>query len=53
MDVMGGSGGRQSNKSFAGLVVIFCGDFKQILPVTPKGIRHDIVHHSLCSSRQL
>lgn len=34
-------------KVFGGIVVVFGGDFRQILPVIPKGSRHDIVNASL------
>ncbi|KAJ9564541.1 hypothetical protein OSB04_000507 [Centaurea solstitialis] len=37
-------------KLFGGKVVVFGGDFRQILPVIPKGSRHDIVNSSLNSS---
>ena len=40
-------------KPFGDLVVVFGGDFLQILLVVPKGSRHDIVHASLCSSRNI
>jgi ATP-dependent DNA helicase PIF1 len=32
------------------LPVVFCGDFRQILPVVPKGTRADIVHATVNSS---
>lgn len=31
-------------------MVVFGGDFRQILPVVPKGSRQDIVHVTICSS---
>jgi len=34
---------------FGGKVVIFGGDFKQILPVVPKGTRQDILHATINS----
>ncbi|XP_009803962.2 uncharacterized protein [Nicotiana sylvestris] len=39
-----------SDKSFGGLTIVFGGDFRQILPVIPKGTRADIVDTSLNSS---
>ncbi|GJT75732.1 ATP-dependent DNA helicase PIF1-like protein [Tanacetum coccineum] len=36
-----------SDKVFGGKVVVFGGDFRQILPVIPNGSRQDIVHASL------
>lgn len=35
---------------FGGKIIVFGGDFRQILPVIPKGSRSDIVYHSLNSS---
>jgi len=35
---------------FAGITVLFGGDFRQILPVIPKGSRQQIVSASLCRS---
>ncbi|RZB86135.1 hypothetical protein D0Y65_026272 [Glycine soja] len=35
---------------FGGKVVVFGGDFRQILPVVPKGSRFDIVHAAINSS---
>ncbi|MCH86130.1 helicase-like protein, partial [Trifolium medium] len=35
---------------FGGKVVVLGGDFRQILPVIPKGTRHDIVHSTINSS---
>jgi ATP-dependent DNA helicase PIF1 len=36
---------------FGGKVVVLGGDFRQILPVIPKGTRQDIVHASINSSK--
>ncbi|KAH9605454.1 hypothetical protein KSS87_001661 [Heliosperma pusillum] len=49
-DVMRVVDERNADEPFGGKVVVFGGDFRQILPVVPKGIRADIVHASLCSS---
>ncbi|XP_062085732.1 uncharacterized protein LOC133791836 [Humulus lupulus] len=38
------------NKPFGGLTIVCGGDFRQILPVVPKGTRADIVNASLNSS---
>ncbi|XP_047953329.1 uncharacterized protein LOC125199313, partial [Salvia hispanica] len=35
---------------FGGKTVVFCGDFRQILPVVPKGSRQDIVNATINSS---
>ncbi|XP_022004351.2 uncharacterized protein LOC110901899 [Helianthus annuus] len=39
-----------SNIMFGGKVVVFGGDFRQILPVVQNGSMHDIVNASLCFS---
>ncbi|GAU47108.1 hypothetical protein TSUD_403410 [Trifolium subterraneum] len=39
-----------STDIFGGKVVVFGGDFRQILPVIPRGSRSDIVHSSLNAS---
>ncbi|XP_052620798.1 uncharacterized protein LOC111886898 [Lactuca sativa] len=41
---------RNSNLPFGGKVIVFGGDFRQILPVIPAGSRQDIVNASLSSS---
>ncbi|GAU41076.1 hypothetical protein TSUD_139790 [Trifolium subterraneum] len=44
------SAGSNSTEIFGGKVVVFGGDFRQILPVIPRGTRSDIVHSSLNAS---
>ena len=39
-----------NNMPFGGKVVVFCGDFHQILPIVPKGNRSDIVHATINAS---
>jgi ATP-dependent DNA helicase PIF1 len=39
-----------SRQIFGGKVVVFGGDFRQILPVVPRGSRSDIVHSSINAS---
>ena len=38
---------RNSEKPFGGITVVLGGDFRQILPVVPKGVREQIVNASL------
>ena len=38
---------RNSEKPFGGITVVLGGDFQQILPVVPKGVREQIVNASL------
>jgi PIF1-like helicase/Helitron helicase-like domain at N-terminus len=40
----------QNDSPFAGITVLFGGDFRQILPVIPKGLRQQIVSASICRS---
>jgi hypothetical protein len=40
-----------SESIFGGKVVVFGGDFRQILPVVPRGTRSDIVHSSINASK--
>jgi ATP-dependent DNA helicase PIF1 len=40
-----------SDTVFGGKVVVFGGDFRQILPVVPRGTRSDIVHSSINASK--
>ncbi|XP_058777192.1 uncharacterized protein LOC131651551 [Vicia villosa] len=47
-DVMSKKG--LGNKIFGGKVVVFGGDFRQILSVVPRAGRSDILHASICSS---
>ncbi|GJV77693.1 ATP-dependent DNA helicase PIF1 [Tanacetum coccineum] len=49
-DILRLSDPSNEEKLFGGKVVVFGGDFRQILPVIPKGSRHDIVNASLNSS---
>ncbi|XP_058726903.1 uncharacterized protein LOC131598304 [Vicia villosa] len=39
-----------SKEMFGGKVVVFGGDFKQILPVVPRGSRSDIIHSAINAS---
>lgn len=47
-DIMGNN--LNSNSIFGGKVIVFGGDFRQILPVVPRGTHSDIVHSSLNAS---
>ncbi|XP_058726187.1 uncharacterized protein LOC131597510 [Vicia villosa] len=47
-DIMGGS--RSSDEIFGDKVIVFGGDFRQILPVIPRGGRSDIIHATINSS---
>ena len=49
-DVLRGDGLDNTTLPFGGKVVVFGGDFRQILPVVTNGSRHDIVNASLSSS---
>ncbi|XP_058777170.1 uncharacterized protein LOC131651528 [Vicia villosa] len=44
------AGSKSSGKIFGGKVSVFRGDFRQILPVIPRGIRSDIIHATINSS---
>src|SRR4051812_13280716 len=48
-DIMSGSTPSCDN-IFGGKVVVFGGDFRQILPVIPRGTRSDIIHATINSS---
>ncbi|XP_058726918.1 uncharacterized protein LOC131598321 [Vicia villosa] len=41
---------KNSTDVFGGKVVVFGGDFRQILPVVPRGSRSDIVHYAINAS---
>jgi ATP-dependent DNA helicase PIF1 len=47
-DIMSKHG--NSNQIFGGKVIVFGGDFRQILPVIPRGSRSDIVHSAINAS---
>nr|XP_043633037.1 uncharacterized protein LOC122604207 [Erigeron canadensis] len=49
-DILGSDTPNSENLVFGGKVVLFGGDFRQILPVIPKGTGSDIVNASLNSS---
>lgn len=49
-DILRFSDERSLEKPFGGKVVVFGGDFRQILPVIPKGSRRDIVFSIINSS---
>ncbi|CAA0813494.1 PIF1 helicase [Striga hermonthica] len=48
--IMGAVDPSNSNKPFGGKPVVFGGEFRQILPVIPKGSRQDIVNATINSS---
>ncbi|XP_058741448.1 uncharacterized protein LOC131613826 [Vicia villosa] len=48
-DIMSGMP-NASQQIFGGKVVVFGGDFRQILPVIPRGTRSDIIHATINSS---
>ena len=47
-DIMGNS--NKTGTTFGGKVIIFGGDFRQILPMIPRGSRSDIVHATINAS---
>lgn len=49
-DIMQVSNPLNRSKPFGGKTIVFGGDFRQILPVIPKGTRQDIVHATINSS---
>ncbi|XP_021974699.2 uncharacterized protein LOC110869784 [Helianthus annuus] len=49
-DIFNISNSSRSDVVFGGKVIVFGGDFRQILPVVPNGGRQEIVNASLCSS---
>ncbi|GKD02999.1 ATP-dependent DNA helicase PIF1-like protein, partial [Tanacetum coccineum] len=50
-DILGYPTPANRNKIFSGLTVLLGGDFRQILPVIPKGKRSDIVHACISRSK--
>ncbi|XP_076898783.1 uncharacterized protein LOC143552451 [Bidens hawaiensis] len=49
-DVMNGDSANTSEALFGGKVVVFCGDFRQILPVVTNGTRSECVNACINSS---
>ncbi|XP_012858302.1 PREDICTED: uncharacterized protein LOC105977534 [Erythranthe guttata] len=49
-DILSQSDPENENKPFGGKTVVFGGDFRQILPVVPKGTRQQVVSASINSS---
>ncbi|KAL4288328.1 hypothetical protein AHAS_Ahas19G0275200 [Arachis hypogaea] len=49
-DIMSSTNNNNANLPFGGKVVVFGGDFRQILPVIPGSGRTEIVNASICSS---
>ncbi|KAI5593278.1 hypothetical protein BDE02_03G003900 [Populus trichocarpa] len=49
-DVLTNGNDLPNDKPFGGKSILLGGDFRQILPVIPRGTKEDIVHASLCSS---
>ncbi|XP_019196554.1 PREDICTED: uncharacterized protein LOC109190511 [Ipomoea nil] len=49
-DLLGFKNPRSYDMTFGGKTVVFGGDFRQILPVIPKGTRQDIVRANISSS---
>nr|XP_043625766.1 ATP-dependent DNA helicase PIF1-like [Erigeron canadensis] len=49
-DILRANDMNNANKLFGGIVIVFGGDFRQILPVMPRGGRQDIVNASINSS---
>lgn len=49
-DVLRSSNPRSLEQPFGGKVIVFGGDFRQILPVVPKGSRQDIISSTINSS---
>jgi len=41
---------KNPNQIFGGKVIVFGGDFRQILPVIPRGSRSDIINETINSS---
>ncbi|XP_020272658.1 uncharacterized protein LOC109847832 [Asparagus officinalis] len=49
-DILGAECSENVNKPFGGKTFVLGGDFRQILPVIPKGSKHDILHASISCS---
>jgi ATP-dependent exoDNAse (exonuclease V) alpha subunit len=52
-DIMQGVNAANANKLFGGKVVLFGGDFRQVLPVIPRGTRGQIVNAAFNQSQRL
>jgi hypothetical protein len=50
-DIMAAEDPANKNKLFGGKIIVFAGDFRQILPVVKKGNRPQIVSAAICRSR--
>ncbi|XP_016199231.1 uncharacterized protein LOC107640198 [Arachis ipaensis] len=50
MDLMSVTDQHKTHQPFCGKVIVLGGDFRQILPVIPKGSRHDILTSAINSS---
>ena len=48
-DIMKVNGSNDSDVRFGGKIVVFCGDFRQILPVVERGTRSSIVNSAIKS----
>ncbi|GJT04175.1 ATP-dependent DNA helicase PIF1-like protein [Tanacetum coccineum] len=49
-DIATGTHNNSTDKVFGGKVIVFGGDFRQILPVIPNNTRQDVIHASLNKS---
>ncbi|XP_020272660.1 ATP-dependent DNA helicase RRM3-like [Asparagus officinalis] len=50
-DIVGKDNPMLAEKPFGGITVVLGGDFRQILPVVPRGSKHDIIHATLSRSK--
>ncbi|OMP07327.1 DNA helicase PIF1, ATP-dependent [Corchorus olitorius] len=49
-DVLSDLSAARQDQPFGGLTVVMGGDFRQILPVVPRGDKADILHATICTS---